>query len=139
MLEKYKTLTGDSIERHNFGNRPSKLNDIPDYNQMNEDTLYEILENNNEKTIIEQLGGDVQLGKKVQACIIMWISLYIYRMPVLYILKDLETERQQLGKYIDGTDELSFNYQFIKLFFEEYLDLREHLKEFHLPYFKKWL
>ena len=44
MLEKYNTLTGDSIERHNFGNRPSKLNDIPDYNQMNEDTLYEILE-----------------------------------------------------------------------------------------------
>ena len=49
MLEKYNTLTGDSIERHNFGNRPSKLNDIPDYNQMHEATLYEILENNNEK------------------------------------------------------------------------------------------
>ena len=48
MLEKYNTLTGDSIERHNFGNRPSKLYDIPDYNQMNEDTLYEIFENNNE-------------------------------------------------------------------------------------------
>ena len=58
-------------------------------------------------------------------------------MPVLYILKDSETERQQLGKYIDGTDELSFNYQFIILFFEEYLDLREHFKEYHLPYFKK--
>ena len=138
MLEKYNTLTGDSIERHNFGNRPSKLNDIPDYNQMNEDTLYEILENNNEKTIIEQLGGDVQLGKKVQACIIMWISLYIYRMPVLYILKDSETERQQLGKYIDGTDELSFNYQFIKLFFEEYLDLRKEFKKYQLPYFQKF-
>ena len=117
MLETYNTLTGDSLERHNFGNRPSKLNDIPDYNQMNEDTLYEILENNNEKTIIEQLGGDVQLGKKVQACIIMWISLYIYRMPVVHILKDLETERQQLGKYIDGTDELSFKLSVYKIIF----------------------
>ena len=51
-------------------------------------------------------------------------------------MKDSDIERQQLGKYIDGTDELSFNYQFIILFFEEYLDLREHFKEFHLPYFK---
>ena len=103
---------------------------------MNEDALYEILENNNEKTIIEELGGDVQLGKKVQACIIMWISLYIYKMLVLYILKDTDIERQ-LGKYIDGVDELSFNYQFIILFVEEYLDLREHFKEYRLPYLKK--
>ena len=57
-------------------------------------------------------------------------------MPVLYILKDSDTERQQLGKYIDGVDELSFNCQFI-FFVEEYLDLREHFKEYSLPYLKK--
>ena len=43
MIDKHKCVNGDSIERHNFGDRPCKLNNIPDYNQMNENRLYEIL------------------------------------------------------------------------------------------------
>ena len=58
-------------------------------------------------------------------------------MPVLYILKDSDTERQQLEKYINGVDEFSFNYQFIKIFFEEYLELKEHFKQNHLPNIRK--
>jgi hypothetical protein len=42
MLDKCKYLNGDSVERHNFGNTPSTLNDIPDYNQMDENRIYEI-------------------------------------------------------------------------------------------------
>lgn len=37
---------------------------------MNENMLHEILENNNEKAIIENLGGNVQLGKSIHVCII---------------------------------------------------------------------
>lgn len=136
MLDKYKTLNGYGIERHNFCNRPSKLNNIPEYYQMNEATLHEILENNTEKAIIEELGGNVQLGKMVHVCIIMWISLYIYKTPVLYISKNLESDTQ-LKQYINGVDEFSFNYQFIKIFFEDYLDLKEDFKKFKLPYFRK--
>ena len=33
----------------------------------------------NEKSIIELLWGDIQLGKRIQACIIMWISVHILK------------------------------------------------------------
>ena len=137
MINKCRYLNGESVERHNFGNIPSKLNNIPDYNQINEDKLYKILEENNEKAIIELLWGDVQLGKRIHACIIMWISLYIYDIPVLYIFRNLNIDMSQLRNDIQGTDEFSFNYQFIKIFFEEYLDLKEHFKKFNLPNIRK--
>lgn len=137
MIDKCRYLNSDSVERHNFGNVPSELSDIPDYSQMNENRLYEILENNSEKAIIELLWGDVQLGKRIHACIIMWISLYIYKIPVLYIFRNLNIDMFQLKNDIQGTDEFSFNYQFIKIFFEEYLDLKEDFKDFNLPNIRK--
>jgi hypothetical protein len=137
MLDKCKYLNGESVERHNFGgNTPSTLNDIPDYNQMDENRIYEILENNNEKAIIELLWGDVQLGKRVHACIIMWISLHIYKIPVLYIFRNLNIDMFQLSNDIQGVDEFSFNYQFIKIFFEDYKD-KEEFKGFILPNIRK--
>ena len=139
MLDKCKYLNGDSVERHNFGNTPSTLNDIPDYNQIDENRIYEILENNNEKAIIELLWGDVQLGKRIHACIIMWISLYIYNIPVLYIFRNLNIDMFQLSDDIQGIDEFSFNYQFIKIFFEDFKDFKdkEKFKKFNLPNIRK--
>lgn len=130
MIDKCRYLNNESIERHNFGIKSIKLNNIPN---NNEDELYKILENNDQKSIIELLWGDVQLGKRIHACIIMWISLYIYKLPVLYIFRNLKIDMLQLSNDIQGIDEFSFNSQFIKVFFEEYPNLKDDFKDFKLP------
>ena len=125
MLNKCEYVNGDSLERHDFGGNPKKLKDIPKNININpelfEDELLTALNlKENEKSIIELLWGDIQLGKKTQACIIMWISVHILRRPVLYIFRNLLIDQQQLQDDIVGTENYNFNIQFIKNVFEEF-------------------
>jgi len=75
MLDKCKYINGESLERHNWGNIPIKLNHIPkniNLPSFESDLLNALNLEENEKSIVELLWGDIQLGKRVQACIIMW-------------------------------------------------------------------
>ena len=87
MFNDCRYINKESLKRHNFGGKPIKINNLPDINSENyEEELINILKNDNEdNSIIELLWGDIQLGKNIQACIIMWISTYILKRPVLYI------------------------------------------------------
>ena len=90
MLIKCQYINGESLERHNWGTNPIKLTGIP--KNINSPSFEEELLNalnleTNEKSIVELLWGDIQLGKRIQACIIMWISVHILKRPVLYIFK----------------------------------------------------
>ena len=123
-MKKCEYMNGESLRRHNWGNKPQKLKNIPkNINIENyEQELLNALENNinNDSSIIELLWGDIQLGKRKQACIIMWFSVYILRRPVLYIFRNLEIDQKQLQEDIVGTEESSFNIQFIKKIFDEF-------------------
>ena len=116
-MVKHCTYTNnESIERHNFGDKPIKLTKIPkNINSPNfEKELLDSLEcDENEKSIIELLWGDIQLGKRIQACIIMWISVYILRRPVIYIFRNLKIDQKQLAEDIRGKNENDFNIQYI--------------------------
>jgi len=69
---------------------------------------------------IELLWGDIQLGKRTHACIIMWISVHVLKRPVLYIFRNLKIDQKQLQEDIAGTGEYNFNIQFIKRIFDKY-------------------
>ena len=132
-------INGESIDRHDFGDKPITLNNLP--TNINSDTfnedLIKSLENNTDKSNIELLWGDIQLGKRVQACIIMWISVHILRRPVLYIFRNLKIDKKQLQDDITGTDENDFNIQYIKNIFNEFEeDIFDNWKDFKLPELK---
>jgi hypothetical protein len=142
MLKKCEYVNGESLERHNWGNNPIKLNNIPkDINSLTyELELLNALDlENNEKSIVELLWGDIQLGKRVHACIIMWISVYILKRPVLYIFRNLTIDQKQLQDDIVGTENYNFNIQFIKNLFEEFnQELQEYFKETNVDYWKDY-
>jgi len=131
MLLSCKYTNGQSLERHNWGSKPIKLKNIPTdihSKNFNEELLKALDCDENEKAIIELLWGDVQLGKRVQACIIMWISVYVLQRPVIYIFRNLDIDRSQLQDDIQGTDDFSFNIQHIRKIVTEFNDLlKEHL------------
>jgi len=137
MLEKCRYVNGESLERHNWGNTPIKLKNIPkELDSLTfEKELLEALDlDDNEKSIIELLWGDIQLGKRLQACIIMWFSVYIFKRPVLYIFRNLRIDQKQLQDDICGTEKYNFNIQYIKNLFEEFnSELHKYWKDFKLP------
>jgi hypothetical protein len=142
-MVKHCTYTNnESIERHNFGDKPIKLTKIPkNINSPNfEKELLDSLEcDENEKSIIELLWGDIQLGKRIQACIIMWISVYILRRPVIYIFRNLKIDQKQLAEDIRGKNENDFNIQYIRKFFDTVMIEEieeENWKDFNLPELK---
>ena len=117
MLDKCRYINGESLERHNWGDKPLKLKYVPKdlkSPSFEEDLLSALNLDENEKSIIELLWGDIQLGKRVQACIIMWISVHILKRPVLYIFRNLSIDQKQLQDDIIGTENYNFNIQFIK-------------------------
>lgn len=124
MLKKCEYINGESLERHNWGSKSKKLENIPkNINLENyESELLNALEKNGtiDNSTIELLWGDIQLGKRIHACIIMWFSVHILRRPVLYIFRNLEIDQKQLQEDIMGTEESSFNIQFIKKIFDEF-------------------
>ena len=131
MLLSCKYTNGQSLERHNWGGKPIKLKNIPTdihSKNFNEELLKALDCDENEKAIIELLWGDVQLGKRVQACIIMWISVYVLQRPVIYIFRNLDIDRSQLQDDILGTEDFSFNIQHIRKIVTEFNDLlKDHL------------
>lgn len=70
MMEKCKYINGESLERHNWGGKPIRLNYIPTNinSPMFEKDLIAALEMNSvegiDRPIIELLWGDIQLGKE---------------------------------------------------------------------------
>ena len=133
MLNKCKYINGESLERHNWGSTPLKLNHVPkniSVPSFEEDLLNALNLEDNEKSIVELLWGDIQLGKRVQACIIMWISVHILKRPVLYIFRNLSIDQKQLQDDIVGTENYNFNIQFIKTLFQEFNnELQEYFQE----------
>ena len=142
MLNKCKYINGESLERHNFGNNPIKLKNIPkniNLPSFEEDLLNALNLEDNEKSNVELLWGDIQLGKRVQACIIMWISVHILKRPVLYIFRNLTIDQKQLQDDITGTENNNFNIKYIKKLFEEFNDeLQEYFKETNNEYWKDY-
>jgi len=123
MLKKCQYINEESLERHNWGKNPIKLKNIPkdiSSHSFEEDLLNALNLECNEKSTVELLWGDIQLGKRVHACIIMWISVYILERPVLYIFRNLSIDQKQLQDDIVGTEKYNFNIQFIKSLFEEF-------------------
>ena len=142
MLDNCRYINGESLERHNWGNKPIKLINIPldiNSNSFEDDLLNALNIEENEKSIIELLWGDIQLGKRVQACIIMWISVYILKRPVLYIFRNLSIDQKQLQDDISGTEKYNFNIQFIKKIFEEFnKEINTYLHETNIDYWKEY-
>lgn len=142
MLNKCKYINGESLERHNWGNNPIKLKNIPkniSLPSFEEDLLNSLNLEDNEKSIVELLWGDIQLGKRVQACIIMWISVHILKRPVLYIFRNLTIDQKQLQDDIVGTENYNFNIQFIKSLFQEFnSELQEYFDENNVEYWKDY-
>ena len=142
MLNKCRYINGESLERHNWGESPIKLKFIPtniDSPSFETDLLNALSLNEDEKSIIELLWGDIQLGKRVQACIIMWISVHILKRPVLYIFRNLSIDQKQLQDDIVGTENYNFNIQFIKNLFEEFNnELQEYFQETNVDYWKDY-
>ena len=140
MLSKCKYRNGESLERHNWGENPIRLQYVPDdinSPSFEEDLLNALDLKDNEKSIVELLWGDIQLGKRLQACIIMWISVYILKRPVLYIFRNLTIDQKQLQDDITGTENNNFNIKYIKNLFEEFNDeLQEYFKEPTVEYWK---
>lgn len=141
MLNDCKYINGESLERHNFGDKPIKLSNLP--TNLNSDDyeieLIKTLKNAdiNDKSIIELLWGDIQLGKRVHACIIMWISIYILKRPVLYIFRNLTVDKKQLMNDISGVNAHDFNIIYIRNIFKEFTEeISEEWKEFKLPELK---
>jgi len=142
MLDKCEYINKESLERHNWGNKPIKLTNIPldiNSNSFENDLLIALDIEENEKSTIELLWGDIQLGKRVQACIIMWISVYILERPVLYIFRNLSIDQKQLQDDILGTENYNFNIQFIKNLFDEFNnELNDYFKQNNFDYWKKF-
>jgi hypothetical protein len=142
MLNKCSYINGESLERHNWGNNPIKLKSIPkniNSPSFEEDLLNALDLEENEKSIVELLWGDIQIGKRVQACIIMWISVHILKRPVLYIFRNLTIDQKQLQDDIVGTENYNFNIQFIKTLFKEFNhELQECFNETNIEYWKDY-
>lgn len=142
MLTRCRYINGESLGRHNWGDNPIKLTSIPkdiSLPSFEEDLLNALSLEENEKSIVELLWGDIQLGKRVQACIIMWISVHILKRPVLYIFRNLTIDQKQLQDDIVGTENYNFNIQFIKTLFQEFNnELQEYFEETNVEYWKDY-
>jgi hypothetical protein len=145
MEDKCRYINGESLERHNWGDmqhEQKKMEKLPlnkitsDIENLNfKEELMASLEYNEKnscnKPIIELLWGDIQIGKRVHACIIMWISTFILRRPVLYIFRNLSIDQKQLQDDITGSDKHNFNTEYIQNLFKEFNE--ELQKEFNEP------
>lgn len=142
MVSDIRYENGESLERHNFGNHPIKLTKLPTTtldNSCYENELIKVLKGANieDKTIIELLWGDIQLGKRIHACIIMWISTFVLKRPVLYIFRNLKIDRKQLMNDITGVAKHDFNITYIRDIFNEFSEeISEDWKDYKLPELK---
>lgn len=123
IMDKCTYIDGESLKRHNWGEEPVELENIPkNINQKNDEPLIKALEDEIVKSIIEILWGDVQSGKTEHALNIIWFSIYVLKRPVLYIFRNLKIDKKQLFDNIKGTDSHNFNMKNIKKVFYEFND-----------------
>ena len=52
----------------------------------------------------------------------MWISIFIYERPVLYLFRNLQIDKEQLQDDIDGTEPWNFNIERIRSPFNKFND-----------------
>ena len=150
MLKKCRYNNGESLERHNWGEYPKKIdsllhkisNNIIDLNSkdLEEIIVNELKANQYDKSITELLWGDIQLGKREQALFIIWFSVYVLKRPVIYIFRNLTIDRIQLQNDIVGTRAEDFNTKFIKILFQKYsLELQSKFNDGNNTcYYKKF-
>lgn len=127
----------DKEHYHNWDCNPSEINEIKNINNIKNN---EYNEDNDIKLTtmlgdfispnIECIKGDVQLGKRLHACIIMWMSIYIFKRPVLYLFRPLNIDKEQLQDDIDGTESWNFNMEWVKKEFNNCME-----KEYNKKYF----
>tara|TARA_Y100000590_G_scaffold14922_1_gene17963 strand:+ start:152 stop:3142 length:2991 start_codon:yes stop_codon:yes gene_type:complete len=142
MLELCKYRNGESLERHIFGKNPQKLNinkfikEKIKETKLSEVDIEELLikelkrKGIPDKNILELLWGDIQLGKRIHASIIMWFSVYILKRPVLYIFRNMNIDQQQLQSDILGTDKFNFNIIMVKKIFDKFKEeIQKELKK----------
>lgn len=130
----------DKEHYHNWDCNPRKIEKIKniennEYNENNDIELTKMLGNYSSPNI-ECVKGDVQLGKRVHACILMWLSIYIYERPVLYLFRPLNIDKEQLQDDIDGTEPWNFNMEWVKKNFNDCMENESNSKkyyEFRLP------
>lgn len=141
MLEKCKYVNGESLERHNWViNENIKLENIPSKNCDDfGNKLVMELESNKSQSTIELLWGDVQLGKREHALIIMWFSIYILRRSVFYVFRNLTIDKQQLQENIKESECSSFFEKYINSYFQKFYEKMNKNKKpfdntFHLNY-----
>ena len=136
-------ISGESLERHEWGNNLIKLkDDIPkDYDSESfEECILEVLKPINSTS--ELLWGDVQSGKRLHSMILMWFNVHILKRPVLYIFRNLKIDMKQLQDDIIGQNMNDFNNKYIKEVFDEFNseledeDDNEDWKQFKLPELK---
>ena len=130
----------DKDHYHNWDCNPVKIEQIKniknnEYNEINDIELTDLLGKYSSPNI-ECVKGDVQLGKRVHACIMMWMSIYIYERPVLYLFRPLNIDKEQLQDDIEGTAPWNFNMEWIKDKFNKSKDFDESstkYTEYELP------
>jgi hypothetical protein len=151
MLESSKYIDGstliydenneyDKAHYHNWDCNPKEISQIKnikntEYNENNDIELTTLLGNHSSPNI-ECVKGDVQLGKRLHACIMMWMSIYIYKRPVLYLFRPLNIDKEQLQDDIDGTQPWNFNMEWVKNKFNksmEYDDSNTTYTDYELP------
>ena len=124
----------DKEHYHNWECNPIKIEQLKnnknnEYNENNDIQLTAILGNNSSPNI-ECIKGDVQLGKRVHACIMMWLSIYIYERPVLYLFRPLNIDKEQLQDDIDGTESWNFNMEWVKNMFNNCIENDSNNKKY---------
>jgi hypothetical protein len=130
-LDKCRYINKESLQRHNWSNEIIKLEE--DFESVKEikddeerdckinDILKKISSSGGDESVIELLWGDIQLGKREQACFIMWFSIHVLQRSVLYIFRNLNIDEQQLKNDIIGTGCNDFNTKYIDKIFEQYI------------------
>jgi hypothetical protein len=124
----------DKEHYHNWDCNPSEINEIKniknnEYNEDNDIKLTTLLSKFSSPNI-ECVKGDVQIGKRVHACIMMWMSIYIYERPVLYLFRPLNIDKEQLQDDIDGTESWNFNMEWVKKEFNNCMEKESNKKYF---------
>ncbi len=118
-----ETGNWDKEHYHNWDCNPTTISELEmyerkEYNEVNDITLTTLL-NDSTTPNIECIKGDIQLGKRVHACILMWISIYVYERPVIYLFRPLNIDKEQFQDDIDGTQSWNFNIEWVKSEFDK--------------------
>ena len=132
-MSKHKIIT------HNIQRPYKELVDVMMSKRKCRDDKYLELCKPNTNTKVEFLWRDDIFGIRVNACALMWISLFITNRPVLYIFKNMTTDIQKT-MYNTSTKVYTDNIQFIKNIFDKFNDeIQRWCIETKCVYLKKYL